>query len=326
MGLRWLGVLLILMTRPYVAKGETAERPELKLKSIHFGETSHQISGLTGWPQKPLVVSDDEAIIWQVHPKDQGFTLHSLAQLDTLKGAGVYLKGLKTRPEMAKAAKLWDLEGITQCGDIVYVINEGPRDVLVLDLKRRTMSLLSPKGQPYSSLAEGGLNAGYEGIAADCQRHKLYLAKERGPRRILVVDLKTNAWLEDWDIPLSERGGQKVINPWDGKGLIDIGSDFADLDFVDGFLYALERNTFEIAKVDPQTRTVVARVSYWQTEKPLYEHFEPFGLGEALDITPQTIVVGFDNNQEFLSTKVHAQYGKKGQGGTLAVFERPKGF
>ncbi len=117
-----------------------------------------------------------------------------------------------------------------------------------------------------------------------------------------------------------------MINPFGGDGLFNIGPDIADLFFLNGFLYVLERNTFEISKIDPSSFKVLARVSYYETEMPLYNSGEPFGLAEALYLTKNEIVIGFDNNATPLSAWSQLKYKVIGNYGSIIYFKRPKGF
>lgn len=319
-----LGLSLLIPNSLSAQEGK--QRAELALSAIYFASSPQQISGAALEEKKLLVVSDDDETLWQASEKDHTLTLKPYLKLNTLKNFTDYLEGVKAAFQGVKIKKWLDLEGISTCEGDIYLINELPRDVLKVSQKARTLEKLPLELSGYPQLKDGGNNAGFEGITVDCENKIMYLAKEREPRQILVVDLKTMKLMDHWDVPTSNRGGQRVINPWNGENVVEIQPDFADLAFDRGFLYALERNTFEIAKIDPKTKTVVNRVSYWQTEKPLYEHFEPFGLAEALILTKDQILIGFDNNGEFLSTNVQREYKKKGHGGTIARFKRPSDF
>jgi uncharacterized protein YjiK len=265
--------------------------------------------------------------------KGRKFNTKKGVDLTKLDGTRTYLEALSRLALVKPDDRRLDLEGLAVCGDAVYVVNERVRQVLVVDLAARKLEMApidfgagDPEGA--ARLFQGGGNAGFEGVAADCAGKVLYVAKEREPRYIVKVDLATWKVLGSFDLAPSDRDGQKVINPFTGDGLMALNPDFADLAFDGGFLYVLERNTAEIAKVDPASGQVVARVSYYKTERAplLYETGEPFGVAEALLLDKDRIWIGFDNNGQPVGGKTAKAYDVKGHPPALAAFKRPAGF
>lgn len=306
-------------------------RPELELKRLLFAKSAHELSGLAATQpgSTDLLTVADEAedhFIYRIKYSDGGkrYRLEPTIDLTKLKGYDVYVKSLKDETRVAEKDRRLDFEGLAVCGTTIYAINERVRQVLVIDKTSLTRAPINFSG--YEDLFAGEANAGFEGIAADCESGLLFVAKEREPRRIFTIEIKTWTLIGDYDVTQSERSGQKVINPWTGNGLLTLSPDFADLTFDGGFLYALERNTYEIAKIDPKAFTVVARVSYLKAEKGLYETGEPFGIAEGLSLTKDEIVIGLDHNGSPISGTAAKRTGIKGDFGSILVFKRPAGF
>jgi hypothetical protein len=307
---------------------------ELAPQSVLFdsGKEGLEISGVAAVGEDLLIVSDDadQHFLYKlVHKKKEDRVKFTPAyDLTALKGWDKVQAAMKEAVLVPQKGRRLDLEGLAACPaqHTVYIANEDVRQILVLDTEAKSIAVAAIDFTGFKPLFDGGANAGFEGVAADCAHGTLYVAKERDPRRIFKVD--ANSWkvVDDFDIPYSERQGQKVIDFKSGAGLMDLSPDIGDLAFDGGYLYAIERNTYEITKVDPATKQVVDRVSYYQTEKPLYETHEPFGLAEALHLTPTEIWLGLDNNNSPATHYTAKTYGYKGSGGAFLVFPRPKGF
>lgn len=159
------------------------------------------------------------------------------------------------------------------------------------------------------TMGSWGNNKGLEGVAVDCNNMVLYLAKEREPRFIITYDLKSD---EVVDVSLK-----------------DSESDISDLKFENGFLYILERNHNLIAKMDVNTRQVVARVSYKATcshpEGKLYGESN-YGMAEALLLTSEEIWIGLDNNGLPFTEHANKTYGLSGDHPIIIRFKRPVDF
>lgn len=308
-----------------------AARPELELTEALFdaGKGGYEISGAAMVDKDLLIVSDDAKnhFLYRIEPKKKGgrIRLSPALDLSALAGWDKVQAAMKETLAIKEKHRRLDLEGIAACSHTIYLANEEVRHILVIEDKK-SIAVAPIDFSGVKDLFDGGANAGFEGVAADCVNKVLYIAKEREPRRIFKVDATTWKVLDAFDIPSSDRGGQKVINFNNGEGLMDLSADFSDLFFENGFLYAIERNTYEITKIDPATKQVLARVSYYTTEKPLYETHEPFGIAEALYMNDAEIWLGLDNNGTTATHFTAKKYGFKGDGGAFLVFKRPKGF
>lgn len=304
-------------------------RPELVLDRILFAKSDLEISGFAFLDsQKFVFVSDNERdhYLYGVDERKKRFHTPKVVNLREFEGFDAYEKAMEGDQRLHEKDRRLDLEGAARCGTDVYLINERLRDVLRFDLSKKAFNRVPLDLMAYPRMLEGGANAGLEGIAIDCEKQIMYLAKEREPRFILTVDMKTWRIIFEKDLPPANRAGQRVIDFITGDGLMTLTTDFSDLFFRGGFLYVVERSEYQVAKVDPATMTVVARVSYWKTEKDLYTTGEPFGLAEALFITDEYVIVGFDNNKNPLSIFTMQKYGVSGNVGAIAYFKRPKDF
>jgi hypothetical protein len=311
------------------AEAATQARPELVLTKLLFtAEPTREISGFA-WVGKALVAIADDATDHYIYMVDRGGKrpkVKPYLDFTKLQGWEAVVAAMKAETHVPEDDRRLDIEGVAACGDTkLYVINERVRQVYEIADKARIRQLPLDLSV-YAELFAGGPNAGLEGIAVDCATSTMYLAKERDPRGIVAVELATGKVRVAPDVAASDRGNQKVINPFNGDGLYTISPDYSDLAFDGGYLYALERNTYEIAKIDPKTFAVVARVSYFKTEKPLYETGEPFGIAEALALTSDAIILGTDNNKTPISGSAVAKYHVRGNVPALMFFARPPGF
>ncbi len=304
-----------------------AETPELELVQAQFARSEHELSGLAVQGKHLVLVADDKEdhYLYKATLAGKRYAITKLLDLNRIEGFTAYLDSLQGEARVPEKDRRIDFEGIAVCGKKTYLINERVRQVVVVEDEKK-ISRLPLDFDGYKPLFDGGPNAGFEGVTVDCATDTLYVAKEREPRQIFVVDLKTQQLTKNFDVPASDRSGQKVIDPFTGKGLFDVGPDFSDLAFDGGFLYVLERNTYEVTKLDAKTFAVLARVSYFKTEKPLYETGEPFGQAEALRLSPDEIMIGVDNNGTPLTHFATKTYGVSGKVGVIMTFKRPKGF
>jgi hypothetical protein len=144
----------------------------------------------------------------------------------------------------------------------------------------------------------------------------MYIAQEREPRAIIVVDMQSNTPIDIYEVGKTSPG----VNP-----------DYADLYFENGFLYILERNAYKILKVDPKLKTVVDQVSYAQLGelmhmREIYETEKPFGMAEGLAMDKERIYIAIDNNQSQITPKAQKAFGIKGTFSSLVIFSRPTNF
>lgn len=212
----------------------------------------------------------------------------------------------------------WDLEGAAICGEDIYLVNEQVRHVLKIrgqNLQRIAFDFHQVFGEMGKPLSEVSNNAGFEGIAVDCDSSALYLAQERSPRAIIVADLKSKTVSGFFQTSVEN-------NP---------RPDYADLFFDRGHLYILERNMRKILKVDPNSKKVVATASYGTLTAgffaaDLYDTGEPFGVGEALYMDEDHIYIGNDNNNNPFGPKAANFFGFEGNNSSVLKFKRPQGF
>lgn len=296
----------------------------LELKRVRFLTSALEISGAAMVAGKLRMVSDnkDDSFVYEVREQADG-RMKAVEGLNFRKLVGykIYLKHLPNDKNNKLKVNRQDFEGLAACGTTMYVIDERVRNVLKFrtdgGFERLQLTFAAVKG-----VYEGGENAGFEGVAVDCEKKIMYLAKERQPRFLLKIDMKKWKILEQTD----------VIDPTVAKplvrGVLDFGSvlDFSDLVFDRGFLFALSRNERDLLKIDPNTFKVVDRRSYAIAENGLYKTGEPFGIAEALVLTSEEIIVGLDNNQSPLTEGAMKKYGVSGNVGSFLYFKRPMGF
>lgn len=310
-----------------------AERPELEPEFLTLAKDAKDVSGIAEIGGTTYLVADggEDHYLYGTALKGARFPLKKAVDLSAFAGFKEYVASLAAETKVPEKDRRLDLEGIAACGTTVYAVNERVRHVLVLDTAKKTLARLDADLSGYADLYAGESNAGFEGIAADCAGKTLYVAKERDPRQILVLKLDPGApakasLANHFDVAPSDRAGQQVINPFTGQGLLPINPDFADLFFENGFLFALERNSYEIAKIDVAKQAVVGRVSYLKTERGLYETGEPFGVAESLLLTKDDIRVGFDNNGAPLGVAAGKKAKVAGAFPGFYVYKRPTGF
>jgi hypothetical protein len=326
--LKYLNILIMFMSLlgSSISLAKT-ERPELRLRHLRFLDRGMEISGFRKLGSSLLIVADDvtDTFIYQADQAKSRFKISNYLDLKQLMGWEDVLKSARNSAQNFGNNSYIDLEGIEVCGQEIFLVNERARQVWRI-INRKTIENVRIKWGKYLSEIGGKPNAGFEGVAVDCGKKRLYVAKERSKSFILEVDLESGRVLRKITIPKSNRSGRKVINWKNGKSLFKIGADIADLKIKDGFLYALTRNSYEIVKIELSTGKIRGRVSYFLSENGLYDSGEPFGLAEALDIVGNDIYVGFDNNGSPLGGRAAASYGISGDVGIFGVFDRPKDF
>jgi hypothetical protein len=307
------------------------DRPELERLSLVRGMSMAELSGFAiDASGKLLTVTDEpsEHFVFEVsvRPSKDRFELKPLMDFTKLAGWVGYVAEASGQTFLKDPSRILDLEGITRCGETLYLANERVRQVMVLDREAASIRRLAIDWRSHPEVFQGGDNAGWEGLTIDCASKIAYVVKERSPRGVYAVSLETGKVLWNRDIPTSDRCCARVLEWTAGNGLVTLKPDFSDVLFENGFLYLIERNTYEVTKVDVARWKVVARVSYFKTEKDLYTTGEPFGLAEALALRSGEIIIGFDNNTAPFSPMAEYYSGFKGREGALAVFKRPAGF
>ncbi|MEM7692268.1 MAG: SdiA-regulated domain-containing protein, partial [Pseudomonadota bacterium] len=214
-----------------------------------------------------------------------------------------------------------DLEGVFANGAELFFANEAGQDVYRFRLIDQTATAAPLKIRfPWVAATALWRNAGLEGIAYDARQRILYLAKERDPSVIFVYDLDN-----------------KGVGTYNREFSIEPAADahphqsISDLYFSNGFLYALERRAYSIAKVNPRTGTVVSRASYAQLrdgDDALFVNDQGYGLAEALLLSEREILLGLDNNGKPINPQnVWAQqFSLQGDEPAIVRLRRPDGF
>jgi hypothetical protein len=201
-----------------------------------------------------------------------------------------------------------DLEAIDYCNEIIYFLSESSSRLLKTNGSGTTEYIVIDFSEEDPSTWG---NAGWEGLAADCENNILYLVKERQPRKIFRVNLSTRQVEDKFNIPENES------------------NDFSDAKFENGFLYLIERNGNFITKVNPKSHEVIEKVSYRETCSHVQgKLFEPYayGMAEGLLLTLNEIWLTLDNNHLNVSDYALKQYGMNGNSPVILKFKRPNGF
>jgi len=207
-----------------------------------------------------------------------------------------------------------DIEGIDYSNNRFYLIEEYTNDVYEVFIGSCKMSKLELYWEKFGIDRSDWGNKGFEGIAIDGMSRILYLAKEREPRRIFKVDLKTMDISEPFQVPLAEGGGH----------------DISDMKFENGFLYIMERGLGQITRINIETKEKVS-VSYqdfvYKDGQRLFQNENPqFGMAEAFILTKTEIWIGIDNNNDPVSEYGKSIGLKSGNHTAILVFKRPAGF
>ena len=292
-----------------------AALPELEVIRFTFGTSSQEISGAAFLQGRLHVVADgpQDLGIYTVRPMDKRFELRAHLDLGALRGYREYLAALESDPDVLAKDRLIDLEGMCTCGSTIYLANERARHIL--RVKAGKMERMPIDFSRIQEVQRGGSNAGFEGVAVDCTKDLMYVAKERSPREIFTVRMS------DWKVLRMDQ-----VEPPVAENKAGVDPDFSDLSFDRAHLYVLERSARQIAKVDPANMRVVARVSYESAERGLYDADPRFGLAEGLALSSSQIVLGFDNNSAQLSHATLERFGVSGNPSAIIYFKRPSGF
>ncbi len=203
-----------------------------------------------------------------------------------------------------------DLEGIDHCNGTTYMVNE--RQGIAYQFESPdSISEMKINFDSVNQNPKTWGNSGWEGVASDCQSGKVYLIKEREPRSIFVIDAQSNKIIDSFSVPEKES------------------NDFSDAKFEKGHLYVIERNGNYLAKIDPESKEVVAKYHYRDVAShpngKLYGPTE-YGMGEALLLTEDEIWIGLDNNGLKVTDHAQSTYGMSGKSPVILKFRRPEGF
>jgi hypothetical protein len=300
----------------------TKATTSLQFEKIVFNRDDEEISGLLLQDGQLLFVADklSNRAIYKIIFENERFYYQNHIDLSKLTNHDSYFaKALLFRHAGRIVKSPFDLEGISYCDNYYYLVNEQTRHVLKINQKSLEQlpidffPIFKTFGYDLNAIET---NAGFEGIAIDCPNKIMYIAQEREPRAIIVVDMQTNTPVDIYQV---------------GKTTIGINPDYADLYFENGFLYILERNAYKILKVDPKLKTVVAEASFAKLGdvipmSEIYETEKPFGMAEGLAMDKDRIYIAIDNNQSDITVKAQRAFGIKGKFSSLVIFTRPTNF
>lgn len=328
------------MALPPVEVAFTESYSSAKLLDFGFDINPEDLSG--------LILREDpngNPELWTVNEGKGGFpaVLRLTRRGDTYVSSPAVilpeLDGFRSHFQRPGNVHPFDLEGVAQCGAHLYLANERIREIIEIDLSEETIRPLPLNWNSTPVVFAGGRNAGFEGITVDCEKQILYLGKERAPRQIVAVNLKNNQVLKTFDVPASNRFQKQTETLRQYQPNHQVGQDFADLAFDNGYIYALERNSYEIAKIDPTKQEVVGRIYFGDINlqrkesgrslplNTLYRTFEYFGLTEGLAVDAKRFVIALDNNHKNLSDEAISELSPPNRKSTLILeIARPEGF
>lgn len=295
---------------------------ELIFKDLYYRPKKMELSGLSYQDKKLFGIADKKSnhFIYEIHLSENNkLKIKKSINLKKLEGFKAYYYPTLLLPQFGNWFKsALDLEGISQCGNDFYLVNEQVRHVLKVSekkIEKLDIDFLSYFDQNIQDASSLKLNAGFEGIAIDCPHKRLYIAQERSPRRILIVNLENFQIMEDFTIEAEAE---------------QTSPDFSGLYYENNYLYLLERNDYQIVKYDLLLKKAVQKFSFKNLNgldlSTLYDTGEPFGIAEGLTFSSEEIFIALDNNKKPLSKDAEEKFKIKGKGTTLLVFKRPVGF
>lgn len=187
----------------------------------------------------------------------------------------------------------FDFEGLTARADGTLLLSSEARYRVLALTQKGVASWFTPSVQPLG--LEAGLfrkhNAALEGITLT-RTGGLLLAAEREPRGLIELgNAPSLRGARTWPMP------ESTYSPPGGRE-----PDFSDLTSFEGSVYALERNSHLIVRLEATPSQWLEREawSYAKTENDARFRFEnsSFGLAEGLAIDKTHVFLVFDNNRE----------------------------
>ena len=233
----------------------------------------------------------------------------SIYTLDTASDGKFYINVVNTTPDEIKVNDI-DIEAIDVLDNKILIADEhfsklyleyGKNDFRFLDVKLNTVD---------TNIVDWGVkNSGIEGIAV-CG-HKIYVSKERSPRRVFVYDLDTKTITEPF---------RDIVLPTDG--------DISDLKVNEKYLYILDRQNCYIRRLELETgQSTYLSFRKFSNDKHMHNYYADYGMAEALLLTKDAIFVGFDNNNDTVSDfGVTVGLPKGCNKPSIFVFKRPEDF
>lgn len=295
---------------------------DLVLVEMKQSSSNLELSGFVRTPKGLHAIADKLKDTW-LYSFDfatEAIHLEKSVNLKNLEGFWPYFFGTLLGRDGGRWLKSpWDLEGAASCGDVIYLANEQARHLLRVSegaLKKLDIDFQQAFARYGTPLSDIDINAGFEGVAVDCSKSRLYVAQERNPRALIVVDLKKEVVTDMFQVALDKN----TPHP-----------DYADLFFDQTKLYILERNSYRILKLNPLTKSIEASASFKRLNpqfetRELYETGKPYGLAEALYLDENYIYIGIDNNGDPFSEKAGKVFDFKGNNSSVIRFARPEGF
>lgn len=296
---------------------------QLEFQKAIFIKSPIELSGIAKKNDSLYVVADKihNHYIYKVGPNSPYAELHPHLNLIAMNGFYSFLLDVLLTNRGGRWLKYpLDLEGITYCGQSWYLANEQARQIIKIEnnsLKILEVNWDEAFEKLKIPLKDIYVNAGFEGVAVDCQNAIMYVAQERQPRAIIAVNLNNLKVIEVFDIALAEL--KSKVTP-----------DFSDLYFESNYLYILERNDHIITKLRIKDKKIISRFSFRYLKgfdlKELYDTGKPFGLAEGLAMDEQSIYITMDNNRSLISAKAKEYFGIHQEVAAILQFERPAGF
>lgn len=208
---------------------------------IHSLDQPYAISGAYGEGNHFFVVNDQDSVIYrlgwsQLSPGRSSSKLSEFKKLDTMYGYYSYAKKIK-------GSKKLDLEGVTSCktsqGFVFYVVNEQNGDLLKIEfnplLKQDVLTKLNIDYENFPDFRYDEGNDGFMGVTADCNKGRMFVAKQKNPNIFFEIDLRAN----------------KVVHAHDLSTGDEVQDDISDLFFKDNQLFILQKNKTSILVVNP---------------------------------------------------------------------------
>jgi len=305
MGARPFGVLALFCL--WSASASAGEEPVLEHLQAWVVETPDgsrsrlDPSGLARWQGQLVTISDKAGFpdVYALHTEGGPRARTAILVPWRVDGAGS------------------DTEGLAQCGDSLFVVVEDRSQLVKLSTDGQGAVLeldLSTAGDIPVPPQWMWLNAGLEGVAC-APDGRLWVAKEREPRAIFVVDGRTGRARSVWTLRAASDAEQEV-------GETRFWPSWSDLQYADGHLYALHRDGRRIVRLDPQTGVETAHVRLALDESLLYEGARPWGMAEGMLLEEDRIWVILDNNAR--TTRAGPRAGEPAP--MLFLYARPEGF
>ncbi len=196
----------------------------------------------------------------------------------------------------------YDFEGVDVTGQRVFVLDE----------RGSTLASIAFEGEAAWEawkipIDPAHKNGGLEGLAVRPDGKLAYVVQQRGPRRLLALNLeqRTIAWTRDHD---------------DARNDADLEPDFNGLCLEGDVLFALSCDTWSVRKLDARSGADLGGVVFPRLEHDEFRTTARGGFAEGLHVTEHSIWILYDNGQS------PRRSGPASFASLLVEFERPEGF